>query len=231
MSADERATRERLVAAARRLSALGLNPGRSGNVSERFGAGFLVTPSAMPYDRMQARDVVLVDGAGAFHGERKPSSEWPLHRGIYHARPEAAAVVHTHSSYATTLACLRRAIPPFHYEVAFAGGSDIRCSGYATFGTQELSDAAVVALEGRRACLLANHGAVAFGTTLAEAVELAEKVEALARMYWQALQAGEPTLLDEVEMSRVVERFRTYGKPAAKPVPPRGKRVSPRFRR
>jgi L-fuculose-phosphate aldolase len=212
VSEDERAARERLVAAARRLSGLGLNPGRSGNVSERFGAGFLVTPSAMPYDRMRPDDLVLVDDGGAFHGERKPSSEWPLHRGIYRARPEAGAVAHTHAPYATTLACLRRAIPPFHYEVAFAGGSDIRCSSYATFGTQELSDAAVAALQGRRACLLANHGTVALGATLTEAVELAEKVEVLARMYWQALQAGEPALLDEVEMSRVLERFRTYGK-------------------
>jgi len=212
VSEDERAARERLVAAARRLSALGLNPGRSGNVSERFGAGFLVTPSAMPYERMQPDDLVFVDAGGAFHGDQKPSSEWPLHRGVYRARPEARAVAHTHSPHATTLACLRRAIPPFHYEVAFAGGSDIRCSRYATFGTQELSDAAVTALDGRRACLLANHGVVALGATLGEAVELAEKVEALARMYWQALQAGEPALLDEVEMSRVLERFKTYGK-------------------
>jgi len=212
VSEDERAARERLVAAARRLSALGLNPGRSGNVSERFGAGFLVTPSAMPYERMQPDDLVFVDAGGAFHGDQKPSTEWPLHRGVYRARPEAGAVAHTHSPHATTLACLRRAIPPFHYEVAFAGGSDIRCSRYATFGTQELSDAAVTALDGRRACLLANHGVVALGATLGEAVELAEKVEALARMYWQALQAGEPALLDEVEMSRVLERFKTYGK-------------------
>jgi L-fuculose-phosphate aldolase len=212
VSADERGVRERLVAAARRLSAAGLNPGRSGNVSERFGDGFLVTPSALAYDRMGPADIVFVDAGGGFRGERKPSSEWPLHRGIYGRRLEAGGVAHTHSPYATSLACLRRPIPSFHYEVAFAGGSDIRCSDYATFGTEELSGHALAALEGRRACLLANHGVVALGATVEEAAELAEKVEALARLYWQALQAGEPALLDEVEMSRVVEKFRTYGK-------------------
>jgi L-fuculose-phosphate aldolase len=189
-----------------------LNPGRSGNVSERFGGGFLVTPSGLPYERMAAGDIVFVDADGAAQGARKPSSEWPLHRGIYRTRPEAGGVAHTHSPFATTLACLRRPIPPFHYEVAFAGGRDIRCAGYATFGTAELSELALAALEGRRACLLANHGAVAFGDTVESALELAEKVEALARLYWQALQIGEPVLLDEVEMDRVVGKFTTYGK-------------------
>ncbi|HET9469508.1 MAG TPA: class II aldolase/adducin family protein [Usitatibacter sp.] len=212
MSAAERGARERLVAAARRLSHGGLNPGRSGNVSERLGAGFLVTPSALPYDRMGADDMVLVDGSGTARGTRRPSTEWPLHRGIYAARPEAGGIAHTHSPFATTLSCLRRPIPPFHYEVAFAGGRDIRCASYATFGTPELSSEAVTALQGRRACLLANHGVVAFGDTVDAAVELAEKVEALARLYWQALQLGEPALLDEVEMDRVAAKFATYGK-------------------
>jgi len=210
---NEREARERLVAAARRMRDLGLNPGRSGNASLRFGAGFLVTPTGLAYERMEPEDIVLVEAAsGAARGRRAPSSEWRLHRDIYARRPEAGGVAHTHSPHATTLACLRRPIPPFHYEVAFAGGSDIRCSGYATFGTQALSDGALAALEGRRACLLANHGAVAIGTTVEEAVELAERVESLARLYWQALQVGEPVLLDEVEMDRVVEKFRTYGK-------------------
>lgn len=204
--------RAALVDAARRLAALGLNPGRSGNVSARIDGGFLVTPSALPYEDMRMQDIVHVDMDGAAHGAHKPSSEWRMHRAIYARRPEAAAVVHTHSPYATTLACQRRGIPPFHYEVAFAGGADIRCAGYATFGTQELSERAVEALEGRRACLLANHGTVAFGGSVRDALELAEKVESLARLYWQALQAGEPALLDEVEMARVVEKFSSYGK-------------------
>jgi len=208
----EREARAAVVEAARRLSALGLNPGRSGNVSARLADGFLVTPSGLPYDRLTVDEIVFVDAAGAAQGTRAPSTEWRLHRDVYRRHAEAGGVAHTHSSCATTLACLHRGIPPFHYEVAFAGGHDIRCADYATFGTQELSDRALAALEGRRACLLANHGAVAFGDTVAQAVELAEKVEALARIFWQALQAGEPALLDEVEMSRVAEKFRSYGK-------------------
>lgn len=212
MSGVERGARVALVAGARRMSALGLNPGRSGNLSVRVDGGFLVTPSGLAYDRTGPDDVVFVDAADAAHGSRAPSSEWRLHRDVYRRHPEAGAVAHTHSPCATTLACLRRPIPAFHYEVAFAGGSDIRCADYATFGTQELSDRALAALEGRRACLLANHGVVAFGATVEQAIELAEKVEALARLYWQALQAGEPVLLDEVEMSRVVALFATYGR-------------------
>jgi L-fuculose-phosphate aldolase len=212
VTAAERQARTAVVEAARRLSALGLNPGRSGNVSARVGDGFLVTPSGLPYDRLGTEDIVSVDAQGEAHGPHAPSTEWRLHRDVYRRHPEAGGVAHTHSSCATTLACLHRGIPPFHYEVAFAGGHDIRCADYATFGTQELSDRALAALEGRRACLLANHGAVAFGDTVAQAVELAEKVEALARIFWQALQAGEPALLDEVEMTRVAEKFRSYGK-------------------
>jgi L-fuculose-phosphate aldolase len=212
MTASERGVRVRLLQAARRLDALGLNQGTSGNISARVEGGYLVTPSGQPYDGMAAADIVFVDASGEAHGTRTPSSEWRLHRDIYARHPEADAVVHTHSPYATTLACLRRDIPPFHYEVAFAGGTDIRCAGYATYGTQELSDLALAALEGRRACLLANHGAVAYGPGIDEAAELAQKVEALARVYWQALQAGEPALLDEAEMARVVEKFRNYGR-------------------
>ena len=208
---SERAAREAVVAAARRMSALGLNTGKSGNVSVRSGGGFLVTPSGKTYDRLAADDLVLVRHDGT-HDGGKPSSEWRLHRDIYAKRSEAQAIVHTHSPFATTLACLRRPIPAFHYEVAFAGGDDIRCSGYATFGTQELSDLALAALEGRKACLLANHGAVAFGVSLEDAAGLMEKVEALARLYWQALQVEEPPRLDAAEMARVVEKFRDYGR-------------------
>lgn len=203
--------RAKLVAAARRMTALGFNTGKSGNVSARCADGFLVTPSGKSYESLAPDDLVLVHRDGS-HGAGKPSSEWRLHRDLYARRPEAAAIVHTHSPYATTLACLRRGIPSFHYEVAFAGGADIRCSGYATFGTQELSDFALAALDGRRACLLANHGVVAFGASLDEALGLAEKVEYLARLYWQALQAGEPVLLDAAEMARVLEKFKDYGR-------------------
>jgi L-fuculose-phosphate aldolase len=209
---NDRGLRLALVAAARRLSSLGMNTGKSGNLSVRVAEGFLVTPSGKAYDALGGSDIVYVDGHGESHGPHKPSSEWRLHRDVYSHFPEAASVVHAHSPFATTLSCLRRAIPPFHYEIAFAGGRDIRCAEYATFGTQQLSDHAVAALQGRRACLLANHGAVAFGPSLDEAVVLAEKVEALARLYWQALQVGEPVLLEGAEVDLVVEKFRTYGK-------------------
>jgi L-fuculose-phosphate aldolase len=209
---SDRGLRLRLVSVARRLSQSGMNQGRSGNVSARVEGGFLVTPSGLAYDTLSGGDIVFVDANDESHGPHVPSSEWRLHRDIYRRFEEAGGVVHTHSPFATTLSCLRRDIPPFHYEIAFAGGRDVRCAEYATFGTQELSDHALSALEGRRACLLANHGAVAFAPGIEEAATLAEKVEALARMYWQALQVGEPVLLDDAEVTRVVEKFKTYGK-------------------
>jgi len=212
--AAERGIRMRLTAAARRLAAAGLNTGTAGNLSARVPQGYLITPSAVAYDTMSPEDLVFMGDDWTHSGGQRPaSSEWRMHRDLYRARPEAGAVVHTHSPYATTLACLRRGIPAFHYEVALAGGADIRCGGYETFGTQQLSDATLAALEGRRACLLANHGAVAIGGTIEEAASLAEKLESLARMYWQALQVGEPAQLDEAEMVRVAERFSAYGKP------------------
>ena len=200
-----------LVTFARKLNDLGLNPGRAGNLSVRAGDGFLITPSGLPYDALAEEDLVVVDRAGHAKGVRAPSSEWRLHRDIYAAHAAARAIVHTHSPFATTLACLRRGIPSFHYEVAFAGGADIRCGDYATFGTQELSDRCLAAIEGRRACLLANHGTVAYGPSLRAAVELAQKVEVLAQIYWQALQVGEPALLDADEMTRVAEKLSRYG--------------------
>jgi L-fuculose-phosphate aldolase len=214
VSPEDRGLRQRLVAAARRLSDLGLNPGKSGNLSARVDSGFLVTPSGHAYDTLGGDDIVHVDRDGTPHGPHAPSSEWRLHRDVYGRFPEAHAVVHTHAPFATTLSCLRRGIPPFHYEVAFAGGEDIRCAEYATYGTQELSDRALEALQGRRACLLANHGAVAFGVSLEDAAGLMEKVESLARLYWQALQVGEPARLDAAEMARVLEKFRDYGRNA-----------------
>jgi L-fuculose-phosphate aldolase len=180
-------------------------------VSARIEGGFIVTPSGLPYEELLPADLVHMTMGGNKKGHRPPSSEWRFHRDIYATRPEAGAVVHTHSAFATTLACLGRAIPAFHYEVAFAGGNNIRCAQYKTFGTQELSDVALAALEGRRACLLAHHGAIAFGADLDDALRLADKVEALARLYWQAIQVEEPTILDDVEMARIVERFRHYG--------------------
>ena len=212
MTSTERAMRAQLLRLARQLGTGALSQGKSGNASVRHAGGFLVTPTGQAYDAMSLEDLVWIDAPGHAHGARSPSSEWRMHRDIYARYPDAGAIVHTHSPYATTLACLRRGIPAFHYEVAFAGGKDIRCSDYATFGTQDLSDQALAALDGRRACLLANHGTIACGADADQALALAEKVESLARLYWQALQVGEPAILDDAEMARVLERFATYGK-------------------
>jgi len=207
---DSKSLRTALIAAARSMNALGINQGTSGNVSVRAGKGFLITPSALPYDRTAPDDIVAVTLDGTPKGRRRPSSEWRFHRDIYAARPEAGAVVHTHAPFATTLACLHKPIPRFHYMVAMAGGDDIRCAPYATFGTQALSDHALTALEGRKACLLANHGMIATGADLDAALALAVEVEALARQYWQALQAGTPKLLTKKQMAEVLEKFADY---------------------
>jgi L-fuculose-phosphate aldolase len=208
---DDAALREGIIATALRTIAVGLNRGTSGNVSARIAGGFLVTPSGLAYESTRPEDIVAVAQDGSARGSRLPSSEWRFHRDIYAARPEVAAIVHAHSPFATTLACLGRSIPAFHYMIAVGGGSDIRCAPYATFGTQELSEHAVRALEGRKACLLANHGMIAIGGSLAAALALAIEVEALAEQYWRALQIGEPNLLPEAEMAVVLEKFRTYG--------------------
>jgi L-fuculose-phosphate aldolase len=217
---SERALREAVVATAREMNALGINRGKSGNVSARRRDadfdGYLITPTGMPYDLMGPDDVVAMPldaEAKAARGARLPSSEWRFHRDIYRARADAGAIVHTHSPFATALACMHRGIPAFHYMVAMAGGKDIRCAAYATFGTQELSDHAVSALEGRNACLLANHGMIAVGAAAAAALFLAAEVETLAEMYWRALSIGTPVLLNDAEMDIVIAKFRTYGQP------------------
>ena len=210
--ADTLTTRRAIIEACLAMNAAGINQGTSGNVSSRLNDGFLITPSGVPYDKMTSDRIVPVDDSGRYRGAYLPSSEWRMHRDIYLARPEAGAVVHAHSNYATALSCLRREIPAFHYMVAVAGGDSIRCADYATFGTEELSRNMMQALEGRRACLLGNHGMICFGPTLEKALWLAVEVETLAKQYWIALQAGEVILLDAAEMVRVLARFETYGK-------------------
>ncbi len=196
---------------ARAMNASGINRGTAGNVSARCRDGFLITPSGVPYDLCTAEQIVRMSLGGEVRGAGKPSSEWRFHRDIYAARPEVEAIVHTHSPHATTLACLGKPIPAFHYMVAAAGGHDIRVADYATFGTQELSDNALVALEGRRACLLDRHGVIATGSDCRRALALAIEVENLAEMYCRLLALGEPRVLDGDEMDRVLDRFRSYG--------------------
>jgi L-fuculose-phosphate aldolase len=212
----EQALRDDIVATALAMNAAGINRGKSGNVSARHRDpsfdGFLITPSGLAYERTRADDIVAVALGGEARGPRPPSSEWRFHRDIYRIRADVEAIVHTHAPFATTLACMDRAIPAFHYMVAIAGGRDIRCAPYATFGTQALSDHAVEALRDRRACLLSHHGMIAVGSNLESALALATEVETLAEMYWRALQLGEPALLSDDEMDRVLAKFSTYGR-------------------
>jgi L-fuculose-phosphate aldolase len=208
---NETEQRKAVVFAARETVLERLNRGSSGNVSARFGDGFLVTPSGLPSAEIQADQVVSMDMAGQSSSALPPSSEWRIHRDIYLARPEVGAVVHVHSPFAISLACLRRTIPAFHYMVAVAGGKDIRCAAYATFGTQALSDYVLVALEGRQACLMANHGLVVVGNSPGKAVALAVEVESLCEQYWRSSLMGEPVLLSDAEMADALEAFKGYG--------------------
>ena len=210
----EQALREEVVAVAQAIDKAGFCPSKSGNVSARLGDGFIVTPSGLPYAKTTPADLLhlALDGT-VLAGERKPSSEWPFHAAIYQARPDAKAIVHTHSPRATALSCTRRGIPAFHYMIALCGGADIRCADYATFGTPDLAANAVTALEGRKAVLLANHGVIALGGSLAGAHQIVAEVENLAGQYLDILAAGlEPAILDDAEMERVSARFAGYGK-------------------
>lgn len=204
--------RKEIIATALAMNALGINRGKSGNVSARWKGGFLITPSGLPYEQTRPADIVFVDGRGKPTGKLLPSSEWRFHHDIYHTRRDAQAVVHAHSSFATTLACLGIDVPAFHYMIAVAGGNSIRCAPYATFGTQELSDLALKALSDRNACLLANHGMIATGDSLKHALALAVEVEALCEQYWRTLQIGKPAILSDAEMESVLEKFKSYGK-------------------
>ncbi len=204
-------TPEHVASTARRSVALGLNQGSSGNISARSGEGFLITPSGREMSELSAAEIVTVGMDGQYPEGVKPSSEWRFHRDLYVSFPEARAVVHAHSPFAVALACLRRDLPPFHYMVAQAGGTDVRCAPYAPFGTQALSDAVIAALQGRRACLMANHGLLTWGRSLAGALALALEVEALCGQYLRASQAGVPVLLTDAEMAEVLEKFKDYG--------------------
>lgn len=201
---------EKVLATARAMNSHGLNQGTSGNVSVRDGAGFWITPSALPYDRCRPEDVVWMEWSGKSRGKRKPSSEWRMHADIYRTYPQAGAILHAHSPYCTTLACLERSIPAFHYMVAMAGGDSIRCGTYATFGTQALSDAAIAALRDRSAALLAHHGMICHAGDLDHVLALAIEVETIARIYLQALPVAEPPVLPAAEMAEVLLRFKDY---------------------
>ena len=201
------ALRQELVETCRKMNASGINQGTAGNISVRNDAGFLITPSSLPYDAMQPGDIVQMDFDGTYESDRRPSSEWRFHRDILQSRQDVNAVVHCHSVYATTLACHHKTIPAFHYMTGLFGGSTIRCARYATYGTQALSDAALEALDGRTACLLGQHGQISLGKSLAHGLANAIEVETLSRLYVQALTLGEPPVLDDDEMARVIRQM------------------------
>jgi len=201
-----------LIETAIAMNASGINRGTSGNLSVRTKGGFLITPSGMDYADLVPEDIVAMNLEGEWKGSNAPSSEWRIHRDIYRRRGDALAILHAHPTFSATLACLRKSIPALHYMVAVAGGKDIRCAPYATFGTQELSDHVLTALEDRKACLMANHGMVCLGRDLPGALALAIEVEQLAQVYYQCLVAGEPVVLDDEEMERVLEKFKGYGR-------------------
>ncbi|MDO8346561.1 MAG: class II aldolase/adducin family protein [Rugosibacter sp.] len=202
---------EKLLATAQAMNACDINRGSAGNVSVRCADGFVITPTGMDCAACIAADMVKVGADGTATGRRKPSSEWRFHRDIYATRAEAGAIVHAHAPFATALACQHQGIPAFHYMVARFGGANVRCAEYATFGTQELSDAILRALEGRCACLMAHHGMVVFGRDPGHALALAVELETLAEQYWRVLQLGAPKLLDDAEMTHVISRFASYG--------------------
>jgi L-fuculose-phosphate aldolase len=211
MTLSDLEARQAIIDACIEMNALGINQGTSGNISLRHGEGMLISPTSTPYDTLQPEDIVFMGWDGEVDGRLPPSSEWRFHLDIMKARPEVNAVVHAHPTYCTTIAIMGRKIPAIHYMVAVAGGSDIRCAPYATFGTAELSAHAVEALRDRKACLLAQHGMIAVGSSLAQAMWLAVEVETLARQYHGALQIGEPPVLSDEEIENVIKRMASYG--------------------
>ncbi|NCW78301.1 MAG: class II aldolase [Oxalobacteraceae bacterium] len=214
MSAESITLRQRIIQACHQMEHSGLNRGTSGNVSCREGDYFLITPSGVPVPQLSPDGIVAMDFTGKIIGEGKPSSEWHFHLNLLKNRPELNAIVHTHSPHATALACLREDLPAFHYMIAIAGGDSVRCAPYALFGTEALSAHAVNAIKDRKACLLANHGLIAAGRDLDEAMAVATEIESLCQQYLLARQTGQPVLLSSEEMRAVIDRFRSYGRNA-----------------
>lgn len=208
---EEYKLRKELVEACQNMSRLGINKGTAGNVSVRHGNGILISPTGVAYDKLTPEHVVAMNWDATFEGDVLPSSEWRFHRDILKARPDLNAIVHTHSTNATTVSILEKDIPAIHYSIAATGSSRIRCAPYEIFGSQELADSALEALKGRRACLLAHHGVIAGHVSIARALALAVTVEELATQYLACLPMGEPPVLNDAQIAEVLEKFKTYG--------------------
>ena len=214
MAMTEQEAREAVVHACRQMNTLGINQGTSGNVSARFGDRMLISPSATPYERMTPEMVASIPLEGdpeAWEGPLKPSTEWRFHHGILRGRPEANAVLHAHPAHCTALAMARRGIPACHYMVAAFGGNDVRCAPYATFGTAELAAHVLAAMEGRNACLMANHGMTVCAPGMDKALWLAVELKTIARQYWLSLQVGGPVMLTDAEIADTHKCSSTYG--------------------
>lgn len=208
--------REWVVATAKATVTSGLNHGLTGNVSARTSFGCWITPSAVPFEVLTAERMVAIDLVGTVRDAplgHRPSSEWRFHTAIYERHPDAGAVIHCHPIHATAVSCLRESIPAFHYLIPMLGGDDVRCSDYAPFGSPELADAMLVALHGRKACLLANHGIVAYGNDLADALGVATTLEVLAHHYTVTRSLGRPVILDADEVDGLLARFADYRPP------------------
>ena len=211
--------RREMIATCIFMNERGINQGTSGNISVRVDGGFLITPSGVAYAEMQLEDIVFMKIDASHQGPRKPSTEWRFHRDIMEKKPEVGATIHLHSMFCTSLSMLRREIPAVHYMIAAAGGPNVPCVPYVTWGTQELADYITAALETRHACLLANHGMVCVGPNLKKAAWLAVEIETLAAQYWRALQIGVPHILPDDEIGRVMEKFKSYGQGTEKRAP------------
>ena len=203
--------RSEIIKYSKMLNSRNLSALRSGNISARFKDGFLITPSGKKYSSLKKRDIVFVSLEGLFDKKKGiPSSEWKFHQDIYLNKKDAKAIVHAHSINATAVASHKKAIPPFHYMVAMAGGDDIKCAKYATYGTRKLSENILKSLKGRKACLIANHGQIAFEESLPKAFELAEEVENISLQYITSLKLGKPKILSLKEMNKVLLKSKNY---------------------
>ena len=211
--------RNKIIEYSLKLNFTNLSPLRSGNISIRTNEddkeGYLITPSGKKYETLKPEDIVFMglnDEANKNEATNKPSSEWRFHRDIYLNKKEANAIVHTHSPHATAVSSHGKTIPPFHYMIALAGGEDIKCAEYATFGTEELSKNIIKALQERSACLMSNHGQVAFGKNIDQAFELAQEIENICHQYTIALKLGKPKILSFEEMNKVLDKAKDYKK-------------------
>mgnify|MGYP001168966973 FL=1 len=208
---SELSLRKSIIKYSKLLNQTNLTPLRSGNISIRFKDGFLITPSGMKYKNLQPKDIVFVNLKGILKkGKNKPSSEWRFHKDIYIDKKDSKAIVHCHSKHALILSCFVKRIPSFHYMVAVAGGEDIKCAKYATYGTSELSKNIIKALRGRNACLIGNHGQVSFSNSLSKAFELAQEVEYLSEQYLGCLRTGKPKILSKSQMTKVLLKVKNY---------------------